>query len=233
MPLATEVILVAAGEGRRMQGVRPKAFLPLAGRPLFMHALELFGGLEEINGIILVVPLGEEEATRSLASQGKGSEKIRAVVAGGARRQDSVRAGLDQLHGLTEIVLIHDAARPFFTAALVRRVIQAAGQTGAAVPGTPVVDTLKRLNEAKQVEATIERRHLAAIQTPQGFRTAVLKEAYHNAWKKNVAATDDAGLVECLGLPISVVEGESRNFKLTTPDDLVLAEAWLAVKRKS
>jgi 2-C-methyl-D-erythritol 4-phosphate cytidylyltransferase len=112
-------------------------------------------------------------------------------------------------------------------------VIQAAGQTGAAVPGTPVVDTLKRLNEAKQVEATIERRHLAAIQTPQGFRTAVLKEAYHNAWKKNVAATDDAGLVECLGLPISVVEGESRNFKLTTPDDLVLAEAWLAVKRKS
>jgi len=219
----TDAILVAAGEGRRMGGPKPKAFLPLAGRPLLAHSLELLAALPEIRHVVAVVPMGEEETTRQIAAGLKQGGKIRAIVPGGARRQDSVRMGLDQVEADAEVVLIHDAARPFATPDLIRRVIDASARTGAAIPGVAVADTLKRVQDGR-VEATIERRHLVAAQTPQGFKYDWLKRIYQQAWEKNLNATDDAGLAECLGMAVAVVDGEIHNFKLTTPQDLAWAE---------
>jgi 2-C-methyl-D-erythritol 4-phosphate cytidylyltransferase len=205
----------------------PKIFLPLGNEPMLALTLKVFLAVPEISGIVVVVPGAEEAKARQLCAALPQSGRIRAVVPGGARRQDSVQAGLDQLDARTEVVLVHDAARPFVSPALIRRVLAAAVADGAAVPGMPVTDTLKQLDGSQRVLATVDRRQLAAVQTPQGFRTAVLRQAYAESWAKKLTATDDAGLVEQLGLPVTVVPGEAANFKITTAHDLRLAELWL------
>jgi 2-C-methyl-D-erythritol 4-phosphate cytidylyltransferase len=225
--IKTEVILVAGGQGRRMSDPTPKAFLTLGGYPLFYHPIKTFTAMEAVAGCILVVPAGEEERATKSCEQSYSELKIKKVICGGVRRQDSVRCGMDCLDQDTEIVLIHDAARPFCSPDLIQRIITAAQNTGAAVPGIPIADTLKRADENNMVTATVDRRSLSAIQTPQGFRYSLLKEAYQNAWEKNLTATDDAGLIEHLQQPIKVVEGERNNFKITKPYDLELAEVLL------
>jgi 2-C-methyl-D-erythritol 4-phosphate cytidylyltransferase len=224
MGVKTEVILVAGGLGRRMGENMPKAFLELAGKPLLCHALRTFSDMKEIAGCIVVVPGGQEEQGRNVCREFSPAAKVKEVICGGARRQDSVRCGMDYLDEDTEIVLIHDAARPFCSAELVARVLAAAEQTGAAIPGLPLADTVKRVDDKDQVVATIDRRNLVAVQTPQAFRLSVLRQAYQNAWKQNLTATDDAGLVEYLPHPVLVVEGETQNIKITKPFDLELAE---------
>lgn len=226
-----DVILVAGGQGRRMRLPEPKAFLPLAGQPLLAHSLATFAAIPEVSGVVLVVPAGQAERAWAIARKLPDSGKVREVADAGPRRQDSVRNGMDCLPADAELVLIHDAARPFASAALIRRVAEAAAQAGAALPGLPVVDTLKRVNAEGRIESTVDRRNLVAVQTPQGFRTTVLRQAYQRAWQENQTATDDAGLVEFLGQPVAVVEGETMNFKITRPHDLELAEWWLNVKR--
>lgn len=226
MPEKTEVILVGGGQGRRMGGTQPKAVRMLGGRPLFTYALAAFSQVAEIHSVVLVAPAGLEEEVRRICGRFPGGERVRNVVPGGARRQDSVRQGLDHLLPETTVVLVHDAARPFADPELIRRVQAAAARHGAAVPGIPVADTLKRVTARSLVETTVDRRQLVAVQTPQGFRTEVLRRAHAHAWKTNQTATDDAGMVENLGVPVTVVEGDPRNFKLTTPQDLALAEAW-------
>lgn len=225
-----EVIIVAGGKGQRMGVERPKAFLPLNDRPIFTYPIEVFADVPDISGIIVVVPSGFEEEAEALCATCKGSEKISAIVPGGVRRQDSVRIGMDQLNRETSLVLIHDAARVFVTEALINRVIHGATETGAVIPGLPVADTLKRIDGAHQVEGTIERRNVVSIQTPQGFERVLLFDAYRHAWENQLAATDDAGLVEALKHPVQVVEGEKMNFKITTPRDLQLALAILKNK---
>jgi 2-C-methyl-D-erythritol 4-phosphate cytidylyltransferase len=232
MPIKTEVILVAGGLGRRMGDPTPKAFLTLGGRPMISYALQTFTGMPEISGCIVVVPSGEEHKAKAVCQTLACADKVKEVVCGGARRQDSVRCGMDYLSKDAEIVLIHDAARPFCSPGLVNRIIAAAEKTGAAIPGLPLVDTLKRIDANSQVAGTVDRRSLVAVQTPQGFRQALLREAYQHAWNSNLTATDDAGLVEQLSHPIAVVEGENRNFKITRPFDLELAEILLAKKKK-
>ncbi|MEW6517518.1 MAG: 2-C-methyl-D-erythritol 4-phosphate cytidylyltransferase [candidate division FCPU426 bacterium] len=226
-----EVILVAGGQGRRMQQPQPKAFLALAGLPLYMYSLRTFAGLPEVSGVILVVPAGQAERAWKEVRQLPDNGKVREIADAGPRRQDSVRNGMDALSGDAELVLVHDAARPFASAALIRRVAEAAARTGASVPGLPVVDTLKRVSAEGRIEGTVDRRNLVAVQTPQGFQSAVLRQAYQHAWKDNLAATDDAGLVELAGQPVSVVEGEAINFKITRSHDLELAEWWIGVKK--
>lgn len=228
MACKTEVIVVAAGLGRRLGESTPKAFLQLGNQPLFCHAMGVFQTLPEISSCILVVPADGEARARSVCQQMPVWAKTKDIVCGGARRQDSVRCGMDALDDDTEMVLIHDAARPFCSADLIRRVVLAAEKHGAAVPGLPVADTLKRLNNEGFVDTTLDRRHLVSVQTPQGFRLGLLKQAYQNAWTRNLTATDDAGLVEHLGQPVAVVEGEAGNFKITRPYDLKLAEMLLA-----
>jgi 2-C-methyl-D-erythritol 4-phosphate cytidylyltransferase len=222
--LGSIAILVAAGRGERMGAARPKAFLVLGGRPLLLRAAHAFEATAEVAGIVAVVPPGEEAATRDLL---RLVPKLKAVVAGGATRQDSVRAGLAALPVDFEgIVLVHDAARALVEPALIAAVARAAAETGAAIPVLPLVDTIKRVREGRVTE-TLDRAELAAAQTPQGFRRALLVQAYERAARDQAAVTDEAMAVERLGHAVAAVPGSARNLKITTPHDLAWAEQLL------
>lgn len=217
-------ILVAAGRGERMGASRPKAFLPLAGRPLLLRSADAFEAAASIAAIVAVVPAEEIETAGKMLS---GLRKLRAVVAGGSRRQDSVLEGLKQApDGFDGVVLIHDAARPFVEPALIDAVAAAAAAEGAALPVAPVVDTLKRVEEGRVV-GTVDRAALGAAQTPQGFRYELLVRAYEQAFRTGLVLTDEAMAVEALGAPVIAVPGSPRNRKLTTPEDMAWAESLL------
>jgi len=210
-----------------MGGKKPKAFLELGGRPLYQHSLDVFRSLKEIGQIVLVVPKGVQGGVEGPVLREAG---ITRRVEGGARRQDSVRNGLEAVDPAADVVLIHDAARPFITPELVRRVIEGAWEFGGAVPGTPVRDTLKRLNSGGHIEATLDRNGLWAVQTPQGFKRGVLEAAYASGHGLE-DATDDAQVVERAGGRVTVVEGNPENFKITSKSDLDLAEVFLSRRR--
>jgi 2-C-methyl-D-erythritol 4-phosphate cytidylyltransferase len=223
----TLAILVAAGRGVRMGGTRPKAFLPVAGEPMLLRSARAFDAAGVVDGIVAVVPEDELEAAAEML---RPIAKLTAVVRGGERRQDSVLEGMKPApDGFDGVVLVHDAARVFATPALIAAVAQAARRDGAAIPATPVTDTVKRVHEGRVVE-TVDRSALAAAQTPQGFRFAVLARAYEEAFRDGVTVTDEAMAVERIGLPVTTVAGEPGNRKLTTPEDMVWAEAVLAAR---
>jgi len=224
MPTSVAV-LVAAGRGERMGAARPKAFLPLAGRPLLLRAAEAFEATAEVEAIVAVVPAGEQRSARDILAP---LRKLSAVVAGGATRADSVRAGLDALpDGFEGVVLVHDAARALVEPALIAAVARAAAEVGAAIPVLPLVDTIKRV-AGGVVGETLDRSELAAAQTPQGVRRALLSEALDRAARDGVLVTDEAMAVERLGRPVAAVTGSPRNLKITTPHDLRWAETLLA-----
>jgi 2-C-methyl-D-erythritol 4-phosphate cytidylyltransferase len=217
-------ILVAAGRGERMGASRPKAFLPLAGQPLLLRAAIPFDRAASVEAIVAVVPEDELAAARDLLGSVR---KLRTVTVGGLRRQDSVLEGMKQApDGFDGIVLVHDAARPFVDASLIDAVAEAAGAHGAAVPLVPLVDTVKRVRDGRLLE-TIDRAELAAAQTPQGFRYALLVDAYEQAFRDRVLLTDEAMAVERLGVAVVAVPGSQRNRKITTPEDLAWAESVL------
>lgn len=212
MSVATWAVVVAGGDGRRFG--RPKQFELLAGRLVVAWAVDAARSVCE--EVVLVLPGDslDEPSYRCDAS---------IVVAGGSTRSASVRAGLRAIPSDTEVVVIHDAARPLATSALFRAVISAVREgADAAVPGLAVADTLKRVEGGHVVE-TIGRHNLVSVQTPQAFRFATLCEAHRG----NPEATDDAGLVEAIGGTVTVVAGEPRNIKLTEMSDLALFESWL------
>jgi 2-C-methyl-D-erythritol 4-phosphate cytidylyltransferase len=217
-------ILVAAGRGERMGCERPKAFLPVGGQPMLLRAALAFEAAPVIDAIVAVVPRGELVEASTILT---GVRKLRAVVAGGARRQDSVLEGMKQApEGFDDIVLVHDAARPLVETALIEAVAAAAARHGAALPVLPLVDTVKRVREGLVVE-TLDRSELAGAQTPQGFRFPVLARAYEAAFRDGATLTDEAAAVERAGRPVAVVAGSPRNRKLTTPEDLAWAEGLL------
>jgi len=204
---------------------RAKAFLLLAGRPLLLRAAEAFEATPEVEAIVAVVPEGEQRAARDLLAP---LQKVTAVVAGGVTRQDSVRAGLEALPSAFEgIVLVHDAARALIEPALIASVLRAAAEVGAAIPVLPMVDTIKRVRDGA-VQETLDRSELAAAQTPQGVRRALLAEALDRAARDGVTFTDEAMAVESLGRRVAAVVGSPRNLKITTPHDLRWAELLLA-----
>jgi 2-C-methyl-D-erythritol 4-phosphate cytidylyltransferase len=214
-------ILVAAGRGERMGAGRPKAFRDLAGEPLLLKAAQVFERAPSVGAIVAVVPSDEVEAARDLLAP---LGKLRAVVAGGSRRQDSVLEGLKQApEGFDGVVLVHDAARPFVDVPLVEAVLGAAGESGAALPVLGLVDTVKRVRDGRVLE-TVDRSELGAAQTPQGFRFRLLVEAYEAAFRDGITLTDEAMAVERLGVPVTAVPGSARNRKITTPEDLAWAE---------
>jgi 2-C-methyl-D-erythritol 4-phosphate cytidylyltransferase len=218
-------ILVAAGRGERMGGSRPKAFLELAGEALVLRAARVFDRAPSVSRIVAVVPGDELAAAQALLAP---VPKVAAVVAGGERRQDSVREGLRQAPaGFDGVVLVHDAARPLVDVDLVEAVAGEAAAAGAAVPVVPVVDTVKRVRDGVVVE-TLDRASLGSAQTPQGFRFAVLAEACEAAFRDGVTLTDEAMAVERLGGPVRAVPGSPRNRKITTREDLAWAEGVLA-----
>jgi 2-C-methyl-D-erythritol 4-phosphate cytidylyltransferase len=218
-------ILVAAGRGERMGAGRPKAFLELAGQALVLRSARVFDAAPSVTGIVAVVPEAEVAAARDLLAPVR---KLRSVVPGGERRQDSVLAGLEQApDGFDGVVLVHDAARPLVDVALVEAVVREAAATGAALPLLPVVDTVKRVRDGLVVE-TLDREELGAAQTPQGFRFPLLVEAYEAAFRDGLTVTDEAMAVERLGAPVRAVPGSPLNRKITTPEDLAWAEGVLA-----
>jgi len=224
-PTPALAILVAAGRGDRMGAGRPKAFLALAGEPLLLRSARAFESAPTVGSIVAVVPGDRIEDARRLLAP---IRKLRAVVAGGERRQDSVLAGLKQVpEGFAGVVLVHDAARPLVEPALVDAVAMAAADAGAALPVLPVVDTLKRVSDGR-VLATVDRSELGAAQTPQGFRLDVLVRAYEQAFREHLTVTDEAMAVERLGEPVVAVAGSPFNRKITTPEDLAWAEGVLA-----
>lgn len=213
-------IVVAAGKGKRFGS--SKQFVLLKGKPVLDHCLERFEAHKAISEIILV--LGNKEFERKYLEH---YSKISAIANGGRRRQDSVISGFNRIDQKnTDIVLVHDGVRPLITGDLLDRVIDAAQEKGAAVPVIPVEDTLK-LVRGKDVLRTVAKTGLFRVQTPQGFSCKVLKKALDKAVEDDYYGTDEAVLVERTGIEICAVEGDPRNIKVTTPDDIIIAEAFL------
>ena len=225
------VVIVAAGKGTRLQSELPKPFLSVAGRPILVHTLRRFTSIEMVRRIVVVVAAEREALCRELLhTHGPWPQPI-AVVHGGAERQDSVWNGLAALETHCEIVAIHDAARPFISVEAIQRSIEAAAETGSAVVATPVRDTIKRADAQHTIRETVSRHDLWLAQTPQTFQVGVIRAAHQWAQQRGIVGTDDATLVEQMGRPVRIVPGDALNFKITTPDDLALAQAVLQASK--
>ena len=227
MPEDAAAIVVAAGRGQRLGAARPKALVPLAGQPLVCWCLQGLAGSDRVGRLVLVVPAeaAEDALWSELAGQAVPGLPVR-VVPGGARRRDSVAAGLAAAEGAA-LIAVHDAARPFVTAELTGRVFEAAAATGAAIPVVNVSDTVVRVQDGGVLDEVLERGVLRAVQTPQAFRAELLAEAHREA-PADLDATDDAGLVRRLGRNVALVEGDPGNVKITWREDLLAAEQRLA-----
>lgn len=221
------VVVVAAGSGSRLGAGVPKAFAHLAGRPLLGHALDTVARVPGLRSLVVVVPADLADVSGP-AWAGVTVPPPGRVVAGGPERSESVAAGLAALDGGCDVVLVHDAARCLTPLEVFERVVDAVragtADTAGAVPGLPVVDTVKTVDAQGVITGSPARDALRAVQTPQGFRREVLEAAY----RSGQVATDDAALVERIGHKVLVVEGDARAFKVTTPADLEHAERLLA-----
>ena len=215
-------ILVAAGRGERLGLDRPKAFAKLGDEPLLAEPLRRLDASPWVDAIVHVAPSGWEEPAILLAEE-EGCEKVRACVTGGETRSDSVRAGLAEVPADAVVVLVHDAARPLLSDEVVERVLAPLSEGwDGVVPGLPVGDTLKRAGTDGDVQETVSRDGLWAVQTPQAFTA----EALRRAQATGAEATDCAGLVEAAGGRVKIVEGDRRLLKVTSPADLETVAAW-------
>src|SRR5262245_55462178 len=216
-------IIAAAGAGTRMASDRPKQFLLLAGMPIIFHTLKPFEQCDSIQEVIVVLPAEESAGFLSLAGK-HGLRKLARVVPGGATRADSVKRGLQAIRAATaEIVAVHDGVRPFVSVEEIESTVEAAKRDGAAILATPATDTSK-LGEGGERVKTLDRRTLRQALTPQCFRYELLRRAYDEVDVSDPLLTDESALVERLGQPVTVVEGSTRNIKITTPHDLLIAE---------
>ncbi len=211
-------VIVAAGSSRRMGGV-DKVFAPLGGKPILARVVDVFQRCNSIDQIVVVVSKQNLKGCRQLVA-GQGWSKVTGVCPGGRRRQDSVAAGLSQLSNC-EWAVIHDGARPLVTVGLIENGLAEARETGAAVAAVPVTDTIKMAGDDRIVHHTPPRQNLWAVQTPQVFRFNIIDKAYRQAQGE---VTDDASLAEQSGYKVKLYMGAYDNIKITTPDDLALAE---------
>ena len=205
----------------------PKPFLPLCGTPLLIHTIRAVAQSPFVTRIIIVVAPEREALCRHLLRRYASIHVPVTIVHGGAERQDSVRLGLAALDDTSEIVAIHDVARPFLDREILECSIKTAAEYGGALVAVPARDTIKRVAEDGTVRETILRQQLWLAQTPQTFRVSLIREAHTRAAAEGVSATDDAALIERLGAPVKVVLGSQRNFKITTQEDLQFAEVLL------
>jgi len=232
-PPCVNAVIVAAGKGERMGTLLPKPFLTVVGVPLLIHTVRSLIRSPLITKLVIVVAPEREALLRDiLAVHGSVSVPI-CIVHGGLERQDSVRLGLAALDPECEIVVIHDAARPFIAAEIIDRSIAVAAEVGGALVAIPVRDTIKRVDENSTVLETVPRQSLWLAQTPQTFRVQLICEAHARALSEGMVATDDATLVEQLGGQVKIVAGDPLNFKITTPDDLRLAKVLLEKRLKT
>ena len=230
--MKTAAIITAAGVGVRMGGDQAKQFMDLDGRPLLAVTLECFERSPDIEGIVLVVPQGKVDYCRDEIVKKYELAKVEKVVAGGERRQDSVRLGLESTKGHYPFVLIHDGVRPLVSPGLISRIVRAMNQYRAVIPALAARETIKEADRAGLVVKTYDRKALWLVQTPQAFRYQDILEAHRRAaeerWEE---MTDDALLVERTGVPVKIIEGSEQNIKITTPRDLELARFFLSKGR--
>jgi 2-C-methyl-D-erythritol 4-phosphate cytidylyltransferase len=226
-------IIPAAGAGIRMGGGRAKQFLEIKGKPILALTLEKFQASPSIHAIIAVVPPKLVDFSRREIVDKYKLTKVAQVVPGGRRRQDSVRLGIEASRGLYDIVLIHDGVRPFIEQSLISRAVSAAGRHRAVIAAMPVRETVKEVDECGLVVRTYDRRWVWLVQTPQIFRYRDIHKAHQRALEEGwEEATDDALLMEKMGIAIKVIEGSEQNIKITTPKDLELAEYILRMRSK-
>ena len=214
-----------------MGGSVPKQFLSIGGEPLIVQSLRVLQAASVIDQVVLAVPSADiDYCEREIVARHRFT-KVTRVVAGGAERQDSVRCALAQIPSDTEIVLIHDAVRPFVTQRMVEEVVAAARKEGAAIIALPMRDTVKQVRKDGMIERTVDRSPLWLAQTPQAFRRDWIETAHRKGQIEGVQATDDSFLVEWLGHSVAVVEGSGENIKVTRPEDMVIGEAILAARK--
>jgi 2-C-methyl-D-erythritol 4-phosphate cytidylyltransferase len=223
------VVVPAGGIGTRVGSRLPKQFLSLGGAPILVATLRHFVAHPSIAAVVVPVPAAHVDRTRRLLSRLPRRAPL-TVVAGGTSRQESVWFGLQAAPAGVPLVAVHDAVRPFIDRALLDRVVAGARDTGAAICALPIAETVKRV-DGDLVQATVDRAGLWAVQTPQVFRAALLREAHEKARRDGVTGTDDAMLVERLGHPIRVVRGSEGNVKITTAEDLRRARARAGAER--
>lgn len=226
-------VIAAGGRGRRMQRQGNKVYLPINGRPVLAHTLEVFAACRMIDEIVVVVPQDERDFCAREVIAPLGISKGLKVTSGGEERQDSVRRGLRETSPISDFVVVHDGARPLLTLGLLEAVIREALIWEAAIAAVPVKDTVKIGDAQGFVVATPARDRLWSVQTPQAFKKEVLVKAHEFALANGILGTDDACLVEQLGRSVKIVSGDYENIKITTPEDLQLAEAILLGRRET
>ena len=237
MPRDVGAIVVAAGRGVRFGGETPKQYLPIGGVPMVLRALRPFTSHPDVAHVVLVLPPDDAAHPPAFLSEFSAPllrlGQALSVVPGGVHRGDSVRAGIAALRAECGVVLVHDGARPFVDRAVIDAVIGYARKGEGAVPAVPLSDTLKEVDprDLTRVVRTRPRARIWRAQTPQGFPRAVLEQAHAHAVRTGHRATDDAALVEAMGVPVRLVPDSNRNIKITTPEDLALAELLAGASR--
>ena len=232
-PTASAVVVAAGSSARMRAGGGPEAdgprkpLLRLGGRTLLEHACAALAAVDGIAELVIVAHEGDLAAVRALAERSPALAKVRAVVAGGERRTDSVRLGVEATSGGAELIVVHDAARPLVEPAVVAEALQVAAEHGAALVAVPVQDTIKASSSGSFAERTLDRAVLWAAQTPQVFRAEVLRGLLERARAEGVHTTDEAALYELYVGPCPLVRGDPTNLKVTTPSDLLIAAAIL------
>lgn len=221
--MKASAIIVAAGSGTRLGFGEPKAFVKLRGRAMLSYSLAAIAQVRHLHEAVIAVPAGMEAAVRDECARAGLALPVK-ITAGGTQRQDSVRIALALTSAESEVVAVHDAARPFADPALFERCIEAAARAGGAIAAIPVADTLKRVASGT-IEATVPRLGLFQAQTPQAFQRKLLVAAHERAVREKIVATDDADLVEQIGGAVEIVEASAINLKITTKADLAIAEA--------
>ncbi|MFS0784183.1 2-C-methyl-D-erythritol 4-phosphate cytidylyltransferase [Bacillus sp. 1P06AnD] len=222
--MSYDVIVLAAGQGKRMNAGKNKVFLELDGIPLIIRTLDVFAKDLRCSRIILPINPTEQPLFEEMIAGYELEGRIE-FTAGGKERQNSVFSGLQQIpREEGKIVLVHDGARPFVSSATIDALLAEVKESGGAIPGVRVKDTIKKVTDGR-IEETVERANLWAVHTPQAFQYDILRKAHEQAEADSYLGTDDASLVERLGLPVSMVEDEYTNIKITTPEDLDVAMA--------
>ncbi|MBW2029053.1 MAG: 2-C-methyl-D-erythritol 4-phosphate cytidylyltransferase [Deltaproteobacteria bacterium] len=222
--LSAVAVIPAAGKGHRMGGRDYKQFLEINGKPILTLTLEKFQACPSIQAIIVIVPSHQVETCQRKVITPYSIKKVQKVLAGGERRQDSVRLGIESSGGKYDLVVIHDGVRPFVAPQLVENMVSLAKEHRALTAGIPAKDTIKEVGEDGLVRRTHNREGLWMVQTPQVFHYQDILEAHHEALRKEWGdVTDDAQMVERMGIPVKVIEGSEMNIKVTTPGDLALA----------
>ena len=225
-------IIPAAGKGRRMGHPFPKHYIRLEDRPILAYTIEAFEKCAGVNQVFVVVRSGEEEYCLKEVVERYGFKKVLKIVIGGERRQDSVYNGIKELDEDTDIVVVHDGVRPFVSPELINETVKLAMYVDGVVAALPVKDTIKEISPDGFIKGTPERESLWNAQTPQTFKKRIIEEAFERAFTDNFSGTDESSLVERLGGRVKIIEGSHENIKITTKEDLLLAEFILRMRKK-